>query len=185
MRRRLVSRVGIVLLVFLLFAACSTEGDAGSTTTTAAPEPSTTAPATPPAMEDGDWFAFVEVGRNETDAIVLGVDLAEFLTGEEARQAAIEAGVIGDDEDLPNDFFIVNDEERFELLPIAEGAQFALISGNDTSQQVIVDADVFAGIYETGTYDEPVYGIPGGVPVAMTVTVADGAVTGAEAFYLP
>lgn len=38
----------------------------------------------------------------------LSIDYAEMLTGEEARQAAIEAGYIEPDEDLPNDYFIRN-----------------------------------------------------------------------------
>ena len=36
------------------------------------------------------------------------IDYAEFLTGDEAKQAAIAAGVIGPGEDLPNDYFISN-----------------------------------------------------------------------------
>ena len=38
----------------------------------------------------------------------LSIDYAEMLSGEEARLAAIEAGVIQPDEDLPNDYFIRN-----------------------------------------------------------------------------
>ncbi|MCX8032495.1 MAG: hypothetical protein N3B14_03745 [Thermoleophilia bacterium] len=38
----------------------------------------------------------------------ISIDYAEMLTGEEARQAAIEAGEIGPDEDLPNDYYIRN-----------------------------------------------------------------------------
>jgi len=38
----------------------------------------------------------------------LSIDYAEMLTGEEARQAAIEAGEIGPAEVLPNDYFIRN-----------------------------------------------------------------------------
>jgi hypothetical protein len=34
------------------------------------------------------------------------IDYALWLTGEEARQAAIEAGELGPDEDLPNDYYI-------------------------------------------------------------------------------
>ncbi len=36
------------------------------------------------------------------------IDFVEMLTGEEAKQAAIAAGDIGPDEDLPNDYYIRN-----------------------------------------------------------------------------
>ena len=178
MRRRLIPTTLVVGA--LLLAACSDGGEGGDTTTTAAPASSTTADT--PAMEDGVWFAFVQVGGDEG---VLGVDPAQMLTGEEARLAAVDAGVIGEGEDLPNDFFILNEAEAFESVPIGDGAEFVLISGDDTSQQVIVDASTFAQIYSSGTHDQPVYGIPGGVPIVMNVTIEDGMVTGAEAVYLP
>ncbi|HEU4321219.1 MAG TPA: hypothetical protein VFS66_14205 [Acidimicrobiia bacterium] len=179
MRRGMVPPVGVLLTGILILAACS---DGGEATTTTTPAASTTAPATPTAIEDGVLFAFVEVGD---DGGVLRIDPAEMLTGEEAREAAVDAGIIGQGEDLPNDFFILNEVEGFEPVPVGDGAEFVLISGDDTSQQVLVDATTFAQIYDSGTHDEPVYGIPGGVPIVMNVTIADGVVTGAEAVYLP
>ena len=48
-----------------------------------------------------------EVG--EKDGVrYLKIDYAEFLTGEEARQAALDAGEIQPGEDLPNDYYIRN-----------------------------------------------------------------------------
>ena len=38
----------------------------------------------------------------------ISIDFAEMLTGEEAKKAAIEAGELAPDEDLPNDYFIRN-----------------------------------------------------------------------------
>lgn len=42
----------------------------------------------------------------------LRIDYAEMLTGDEARAAAVKAGVIAPDEDLPNDYFIRNDNPQ-------------------------------------------------------------------------
>lgn len=42
----------------------------------------------------------------------ISIDYAEMLTGEEARDAAIGEGVIGPDEDLPNDYFITNENPK-------------------------------------------------------------------------
>lgn len=49
----------------------------------------------------------------------LSIDYAEFLTGEEARQAAIEAGYIRPDEDLPNDYFIRNVSSKLRRFTVS------------------------------------------------------------------
>lgn len=165
-----------MVVAMLVVAGCSEPGsDAGTTTTVGEEQP----------IADGTWFAFVTVGEDETGEMTLGVDLAEMLSGEEARAAAVEDGLIAEGEDLPNDFYIDNDEQVLELIQVAEGAQFALISGDDISERVLVDAPVLAEVYE-GTYSgDPLYGVPAGTPIAMEVTISDGLVSGAEAVYLP
>ncbi|HEX6301513.1 MAG TPA: hypothetical protein VF148_13700 [Acidimicrobiia bacterium] len=165
-----------VLVATLTVAGCSGAGsNRGSTTTVSQVQP----------IADGTWFAFVTVGEDETGEMTLGIDLAEMLTGEEARTAAIEDGEIAEGEDLPNDFYIDNDEQVLELLHVAGDAQFALISGSDTSEKILVDAPIFAEVYE-GTYSgEPLYGVPSGTPIAMEVTITDGLVSGGDAVYLP
>lgn len=89
------------------------------------------APEDMPALEDGEWFAWVIVGEDETSAPTLGVDLADMLTGEEAKKAAIEDGVIGEGEDLPNDFYIDNPEIAYELLHLADGVQIRMLAAED------------------------------------------------------
>jgi len=163
-------------VAMLAGAGCSDAGSDGGTTTTVTSEQ---------AIADGTWFAFVTVGEDETGEMTLGVDLAEMLSGEEARAAAVDDGVIAEGEDLPNDFYIDNDEQVSELLHVAEGAGFELISGADTSQKVQVDAPILAEAYE-GTYTgEPLYGVVPGAPIAMDITIAEGLVSHGEAVYLP
>lgn len=166
------------LVALAVLAGCSDTGtDDGSTTTTTEPGES--------AVEDGTWFAFVTVGEDEDGVTTLGIDLAEMLTGEEAKQAAIEDGVIAEGEDLPNDFYIDNDEVVLELVHAAEDARFLMISGEDVAEKVEVDAPLFAEIYQ-GTYSgTPLYGVVPQTPVAMDVVVAGGLVTEATAVYLP
>lgn len=151
-------------------------------------EDPTTTSSTPPrenSIEDGTHFADVIVGEDQGGRVTLGVDLADFLTGEEARQAAVDAGVIGEGEDLPNDFFIVNDDEKYELLHVADAAEFAMISALTPDTEIVLDVDAFVSLYE-GTYDaDDVYGVVAGTPIAMDVTVADGQVLSATAVYLP
>lgn len=161
-----------------ILAGCSDTGAGDGTTTSAAPGGE--AP-----IADGTWFAFVTVGEDENGAMTLGIDLAEMLSGDEAVEAAVEDGVIAEGEDLPNGFYIDNDEVVLELIHAAEDARFLMISGADIAQKVQVDALLFADIY-AGTYSgEPLYGVVANTPIAMDVAVAGGRVTEATAVYLP
>lgn len=144
------------------------------------PEPVVEAP-----IADGDWFAFVTVGEDETGAITLGVDLAEMLTGQEAHDAAVEAGVISPDEDLPNDFFIKNDAVVLESMHLSDSAVIEVISADDTSTHIDVTPQQLAALFN-GTYvGGEVYGVAVGEPIPMDVTIEDGEVTSAVAVYLP
>jgi hypothetical protein len=110
-------------------AAPTTTTTAASTTTapvstsvpsTEAPTTTTTGPSTTATTEvlssaetrlpNGDikGMGFITKVWEKDGVRYLSIDYAEMLTGEEARQAAIEAGVIEPDEDLPNDYFIRN-----------------------------------------------------------------------------
>ncbi|MGB8360138.1 MAG: hypothetical protein WCE80_01925, partial [Acidimicrobiia bacterium] len=42
-------------------------------------------PVVEASIADGDWFALVTVGEDDTGAITLEVDLADLLTGQEAH----------------------------------------------------------------------------------------------------
>jgi len=52
----------------------------------------------------------------------ISIDFAQMLSGEEARQAAIEDGFIGPDEYLDNDYYIVNDNPRKREFTVADSA---------------------------------------------------------------
>jgi hypothetical protein len=145
----------------------------------------TTQPVTAQPIADGEWFSFVTVGEDETGAITLGVDVAEMLTGDEAKAAAVADGVIAAGEDLPNDFYTSNPEKVLELLHVSDDAGFTMLSGADPGAKIVVDAQILASLYD-GTYTgEPIYGVVPGTPIAMDVTVNDGLVTGASEVYLP
>jgi hypothetical protein len=173
--RRSTTRLGVVLLASLLLAACN-GSDAGTTTTE---------PDVVPAIDDGEWFALVTVGEDEAGEITLGVDLAEMLSGEEARQAAIEDGVIGEDEELPNDFYIRNAETVYELLHFAEAPEILLISSMDTSQMVSFDPEGLEQVYEGTHPDQDGLYVAAGQPIPMDVTVSSGEITAASQVYLP
>lgn len=136
-------------------------------------------------IADGEWFGFVTVGEDESGVITLGVDLAEMLSGSAAHDAAVEAGIITADEDLPNDYFIKNEELVSEMMHLSDDAIISVISATDVSNHITIDSDQLAAIYG-GTYTgEDVYGVVPGQPIAMDLTIANGEVTNVSAIYLP
>lgn len=178
----------------LAVAACSGDGVGATTTTgdgTTTSGPSTTAPGGPTTMPpgeqpiaDGEWFAFVTVGEDETGAVTLGIDLAGLLSGEEAHRAAVEDGFISEGEDLPNDFYIDNDDQILELLHVADEASFGLISATDAAMRVSVDIEILVEVFE-GTYTGDALYAAAGMPIPMDVTIVDGLVSGGDQVYLP
>jgi hypothetical protein len=125
------------------------------------------------------------VGEDETGEVTLGVDLAEMLTGQAAHDAAVEAGVISEDEDLPNDFFIDNPESVYELVYLADSPEITVLSGDDPSERLIIDVDQLVALYEGSYAGPPVYGIVAGEPIVMDLFIRDGLVADADAVYLP
>jgi hypothetical protein len=94
-------------------APVTTSVPSTETTTTSEPSTTTTTEALSSAetrLPDGTikGMGFIDRVWEAGGVRYLSIDYAEFLTGEEARQAAIEAGYIQPDEDLPNDYFIRN-----------------------------------------------------------------------------
>lgn len=135
-------------------------------------------------LADGDWFGMVTVQRRG-DVIWMGIDPAEMLTGEAAHDAAVAAGVITEDEELPNDLFILDEEERTFEHVLDPAAVVRVLDGNQPWIQLDVSGSDLLDLYD-GTYGgPPVYGIIPGTPIAMDLTISGGSVTSATAVYLP
>ncbi len=60
------------------------------------------------------------------DGSTLTADYATFLTGDEATAAARADGVIGQDETVPNDFYIRNENPMLRELPVSDTAPVVL-----------------------------------------------------------
>jgi hypothetical protein len=135
-------------------------------------------------LADGVWFGYVTVD-GDGDTVTLGIDIAQILTGQAARDAAVDAGAIGADEELPNDIFILDDDTRVYKHTLDESAVVRVLDGNQPWIQLDVTPSGLLALYD-GTYaGTPVYGISPGTPIPMNVTVAGGVVAAAEAVYLP
>ncbi len=175
-----------------LLAACGGEsGSEGPTTTTTVPPVTTTAPPTtttspdqPPALEDGEWFGFVTM--DSTGGVIqLLIDPAEMLSGQEAHDAAVEAGFITEDQDLPNDFFIANPETRTYLVPVTGDTAITVLSAEAVETELAVDLDQLAAILDGSYEGEMIYGIVPGQPAPFDVTVSGGAASVIAQVYLP
>jgi len=139
-------RIASVLAVAMLVAACS-EGTADettstvpttsapetttttiqveeTTTTTTVPETTTTTEALPEGVRE---FAYVvSVEATDDGTVVVTADYAQFLTGDEATQAAIEDGFIVEGETVPNDYYIVNENPQLRELALDPNAPIVL-----------------------------------------------------------
>ena len=105
-------------------------------------------------------------------------DLAEFLTGDAAAEAAAEHG---DESPPPNDYYIVNDNPRLRTLPIATDAELQIIDWTDCCDALVVgDLRLFS--------DALVHVDPAGLyhpSSPFWITVEGGAIATIEEQYLP
>lgn len=191
MRRRTLSAA--LLVVLLAAAACAREGPAGTSeaptgpTLTSSPEPSpsvepteepTEEPTPSPALEDGRHFGYIR--SVDADAMTLRFDLAYFLTGEEANQAAAEHG---DEVPVPNDYYIVNDNPRLRTLPIAADVEVWVIDWSHCCDLVRGELGPFLDAFATRHH--PWDALYQGRRAPYWLTVRDGAVVRIEVQYLP
>jgi len=139
-------RTASVLAVLVVVAACSS-GVAGDTTTTdtptsgpkttttttqveestttiTVPESTTTTEALPEGVREFAYVVAVEASGEGT--VVVTADYAQFLTGDEAIQAAIEDGFIVEGETIPNDYYIVNENSQLRELTLDPDAPIVL-----------------------------------------------------------
>ena len=140
------------------------------------PEPST-GPTASPVLDEGRHFVFVK-GLPGAPPDRMTFDLAEFLTGDAAAQAAAEHG---DESPPPNDYYIVNDNPRLRTLPIAPDAELRILDWADCCSSFLAGdlgllADALAHGDPTGTYR----------PTSpFWITVEGGAIVTIEEQYLP
>jgi hypothetical protein len=189
-----------IFLTLALAACTSDDPTVDATAATRTSEPTVTAPTgptaetgptaptgstgetgSPPAeLEDGEHFGFVEKVDPTDGTLVL--DLAYFLTGEAANEAAAEHG---DEVPVPNDYYIVNDNDRLRTLTLADDVELSLLDWNHCCDERFQgDLDSFARAIDEGTFEA------GGVVYNGTLspywlTVEDGEVVRIEEQYLP
>jgi len=132
--------VAIATVLVLLLAACGPDdGTSATSEPTDASAPTTllentsttdgsapTSPSTTSPPEAETIFGWLRSFEDTGSAIVVAVDPAEMLTGEAAVIAAREDGVIGQDEDLPNDYYIRNPDDATTELRVSSDVAVTL-----------------------------------------------------------
>lgn len=195
MNRRLLP----AFLVMLALAACASDdptvGATGETTpsdpTGATAPTGTTGPTAPtgatgetgppPAeLDDGEHFGFVEEVDPGGGTLVL--DLAYFLTGEAANEAAAEHG---DEVPVPNDYYIVNDNDRLRALALADDVELSLLDWNDCCDERFEgDLETFARAIDEGMVESDGFVYQGTLSPYWLI-VEDGVIVRIEEQYLP
>jgi hypothetical protein len=163
-----------IALTVALAAACGDDETASPATTI----PTTTVaeitvPTTVPAESRTVSGRIVEIYAASAS---FEIDEVEILSGDEALAAAREAGVIGPDEDLPNDFYILDrstDTERFTVSPDATVWIYDCSGGCELTEVAL--ADFLNGRIEPF----------GGDGAVWTVDITDGVATAIAEVYLP
>lgn len=146
---------------------------------TETPEPSETESPTPTAqLEDGRHFGSIR--SIDVEAQTMRFDLAYFLTGEEANEAAAEHG---DEVPVPNDYYIVNDNPRLRTLDVDPDVEVWVIDWADCCDVVEGEVQPFVDAFETRHH--PWDAMYQGREAPYWITVEDGAVVKIEVQYLP
>ena len=145
------------------------------------PEPSESQTPEPsrsesPILEDGHHFVYVTSGsRLEDGSSQVEFDLAEFYTGERAEQEAAEDG-----NDAANGYYIVNDNDRLRILPLADDVEVSYIPVDACCELQPGNVDAWLeAVLETNPTDY------GGTDVPWWFTVRGGEITKIEQQYLP
>lgn len=121
----------VIALVALLGALSATGCSSGEPDGSGSPAPLTSAPAgtagaeAPSALDDGYHFGYITAV--DTSERTVTFDLAGLLTGEAAKTAAVEEGVIQPDESLDNDYYISNKSKTLRTLRYTEDVKVRVV----------------------------------------------------------
>jgi hypothetical protein len=156
----------------------STTGVSATETTTSPTPDDTGSPSPEPAsLEDGRHFVFAVKAEDKSGDSQLRFDLAYFLTGDEATQAAKDHG---DEYPPPNDYYIVNDNPKLRWLPVSDSVKVKYIPNELCCDLVSGNFDAWAeAVNETNQTDYA------GKNAPWWITVSGGQIVKIEQQYLP
>ena len=130
------------------------------------------------ALEDGEHFGYIRA----LNGVEMNFDEAEFLTGDEANQAAIEDGFIEEGDTVPNDYYIRNEEKTVARLRISRDVTILVETSSMDGMVGPAPADV-SWLWCALVSKDPRQAGHAHSPYWIEVT--DGVVTRIEEQYLP
>ena len=113
---------GLTLPIVALAIVFALDGSAR--TAAARPAPPSSPASTKPPISDGRHFGYIRAVDISASPGTIGFDEAQSLVGEAAHEAA---AAHGDEVPVPNDVYVVNDDESVVILPLADDADFLLL----------------------------------------------------------
>ena len=156
--------------------ASKTASPSAEPSETPSPEPTE---ASTPELEDGRHFGYI--GSIDTAGASMVFDLAYFLTGDEANEAARDHG---DEVPVPNDYYLVNDNPRLRTLAISPDPEIWVIDwGGNCCDLVRGEFQPFVDAF--GTKQHAWDAMYQGAESQYWVTVENGAVVAIEEQFLP
>jgi len=132
-------------------------------------------------LADGRHFGYSNTVDAEASPHTLVFDKADFLTGEEANEAAREDGHLGPGESVPNDYYIRNNNPLLRTLPFEDDVELAVIDWNNCCELVQGELEPFAAAFEG---HQPAGSYRGSLS-PYWLTVAGGRVVKIEEQYQP
>jgi hypothetical protein len=111
----------LTLPIVALAIVFALEGSSGTAATPS--RPPSPAPAKSP-LADGRHFGYIRAVDVGASPGTIVFDVAKLLDGEAANAAA---AAHGDEVPVPNDIYVVNDDESVVTLPLADDAEFLLL----------------------------------------------------------
>jgi hypothetical protein len=123
---------------------------------------------------------------SEVEGAVVSADYVQWFTGEAANLAAREDGVIGEDEDVPDDYYIRNDNPQIRRLTMAPAAPVVLQACFDPGPcltTVGVTIDQWTGML--GGEEPEGWTWYGGGTLPYWLTLRDGEIVQVIEQYLP
>jgi len=157
----------------------TTEPSSETPSETATPSSSAEPTGEPDQLGDGKYLVrLTDIQGGEEGPLQLQYDLAYFLTGDEANQAAADRGL---ETPVPNDYLIVNDSHKLRLTPLAGIYSVRYIPEGNCCQPVKAnEAQFLEWMGQTNQTDFP--------PKDTSwwwIMIANGEVTQIKQLYLP
>ena len=125
----------------------------------AKPSPTpTSSGASSASLEDGRHLVFIKGVRTQgATGAALRFDLTEWYSGEAATRAAIEDGAIEPGEQLPNDYYIRNNNPMLRTMAVVAGAKVLVIDWSNCCDTFAGDLGQLADGIASGRHNEGNY----------------------------